>query len=63
VFQAGAQHDRLVGVVLLNGHIQFGLRAGDGIAGVLQLFAANQVGGAQRDAAVQVACAWASAVF
>jgi hypothetical protein len=33
---------------------QLGLRAGDGVAGVLQLFAANEVRGAQRDAAVQV---------
>ncbi len=50
----GAQHDRTVGVVLLDCHVEFGLCAGDGIAGVLQLFAANEVRGAQRDAAVQV---------
>ena len=54
LFQFGAQHDRLVGVVLLDCHVEFGLRAGDGIAGVLQLFAADQVRGAQRDAAIQV---------
>ena len=39
---------------MLNGDIQFGLGAGDGIASVLQLFAANQVGGAQRDTTIEI---------
>ena len=54
LFQLRTQHDCLVGVVLLNRHVQFGLGAGNRVAGVLQLFAANQVGGPQRNTAVKV---------
>ncbi len=54
LLRAGIQHDSPVGVELLNGDIQLGLGAGDGITSVLQLFAANQVGGAQRDTTVEV---------
>ncbi len=45
----------LVGVKLLHRHIQFGLRAGNRITGMLQFLAANQVGAAQRYATVKVA--------
>ncbi len=55
IFQFTVEYHCLVGIVLLNGDIQLCLRAGDGIAGVLQLFTANKIGVTQRHTTVKVA--------
>lgn len=55
IFQITVEYHCTVGIVLLNGDIQLCLRAGDGIAGVLQLFPANKIGITQRHTTVKVA--------
>ena len=55
IFQLATQNHRLVSIILLDRDIKLGLSAGDGITSVLQLFAANQVGIAQRNSAIKVA--------
>lgn len=54
LFQSGVQYDCLVGVVLLDCYVEFGLCVGDGIVGVLQFFVVNEVCGVQWDVVVQV---------
>lgn len=63
VFQRGTQHHRLISVVLLDRHVQLRLCAGHRVAGVLQLFTANQVGGAERNTTIEVALRLSQAVF
>ena len=55
IFQLATQNHCLVRIILLDSDIKLSLSAGDGIAGMLQFFAANQVGVTQWDTAVKVA--------